>query len=576
MSKRILVLLLAVLLVAGLPLTTAGAETGMQPMASPPDSSPSISPSYTDGVLSIESTRTYLGMASSYNNGYQPPVGDGRTIIILPLKANPGEVDGNTMTFSIDLGSPADSPFDFRNYGNKTVQGDVVNFPGEAIFLADYTLPLAGGRINGSYPVTITASYTSGGVDMTQSFTVYVKITDGIDPNATPTPEPTPPSGGDGTTSQPKVIVSNYTISPELVYAGELFTVNVHLKNTSQKTAVKNIAVTYTSETTDMLPGEGTNTAYIESIGKDSMQDFTFSMEARADAKAGPQKIDLSITYEDNKNNPYTATDVVTVQVCQRIRLEYDPPTFPAQVYMGDSMSASLNLYNMGKNTLYNVSVVLDVPGIIPESSAFLGNMESGIAKTADIYASVMMSSSGMGMDEFGEGELSPEDMPAEMEMTEPEAFAGGQPMAVAVSQAEPAPAGAVAIIGGSDGPTNVYTEGGDPLPGDEPEDGASVDMPEEVYPGPVEGNFVVTYEDEYGDAYELTVPVSTELMEMPVYEEMYPEDFEEEPSAGFPWWGWIVIAGAAVAVVVPLIVNSRRKKRRQELLEDIGDDDIY
>ena len=83
-----------------------------------------------------------------------------------------------------------------------------------------------------------------------QEFTVFVKITDGsgpADPGGEPSSEPTPDEpavdpgtgggsggggGGGGTASQPKVIISNYTISPDPVNAGEHFTVDVTLTNT--------------------------------------------------------------------------------------------------------------------------------------------------------------------------------------------------------------------------------------------------------------------------------------------------------------------------------------------------------
>ena len=55
------------------------------------------------------------------------------------------------------------------------------------------------------------------------------------------------------------------------------------------------------------------------------------------------------------------------------------------------------------------------------------------------------------------------------------------------------------------------------------------------VQPGPVEGNFVVTYEDEYGEEYEMKVPVETVLTPMPDYGGMDPgEELPPEEPAGF------------------------------------------
>jgi hypothetical protein len=71
------------------------------------------------------------------------------------------------------------------------------------------------------------------------------------------------------------------------------------------------------------------------------------------------------------------------------MRLVSDPPKFPLSLYIGDTAQTSLNLYNKGKNTLYNVTVNIEMEGIYPESSAFVGNLESGVSKTADLYAGV-------------------------------------------------------------------------------------------------------------------------------------------------------------------------------------------
>lgn len=359
-----------------------------------------------------------------------------------------------------------------------------------------YYLPLAWPRENGTYSVPISITYTdTTGYNVTQTFDINVIITDGPQPTPEPTITPTPI---EDPVSQPKVILSNYIITPDPVYAGETFTAICTLKNTSEKMSVKNLTVIYRGQTTDLMPEEGANTSFIESISPGASEQFTFKMEARADSTAGPQKISLDISYEDSKTNSYNVTDEITVQVRQHIRLTNDQPTFPNTAYIGDSIQASLNLYNKGKNTLYNVTVDLDVPGIYPESSAFLGNMESGSSKTADIYAMV-------GVD----------------------------------------PTGAESVEGGH------YS-----------------------------GNFLVSYEDEYGEEAVIEVPVELDIMEAadpgewdPSYED--PDLYEPEDQGGLPWWVWLIIAGGAAIVVIAIVVNRRKKKRERELLEEMDDNDI-
>lgn len=511
-----------------------------------------------NGALQIDSAHQYLNadgtplMEKTYSEGYTPTVANGYASIVLPLIPVSGAKINGAINTSIDLGDTSASPFVIKNYDRKfSLEQNKVNGGTVPSYLIQYDLQLSESRANGVYPVVITTSYAlTDGTTMTQTFTVFVTISDVAPP--APEPEPTDPGGGGGgggVTSQPKVIVSNYTISPDPVNAGEKFTVNVTLENTSKSQTVKNITVTFKSQTTDLMPGDNTNTAYIEKIAAKKTESFSFSMAARADAKAGPQKIDIAIAYEDSQAAQLTAADEISVEVHQKIRLEYDPPKFPTQVYMGDTTSAQLNLYNKGKNTLYNVTVTLDVPGLTPESSAFLGNMESGTAKTADIYAAVAADpNAGMGGVMDGTGADSGMVGDAEGFMIVEEGMAGRE-----------------------------KEDGGEPMIDETQPGGFEPDAfgPDTIQPGPVEGNFVVTYEDEYGEQYEILVPVETELVPMPDYGggDMIP--IEPEPE-GFPWWGWVIIAGGAAAAVIIIVVVRKKKKRAQELSEEIDDDDLY
>ena len=231
-----------------------------------------------NGALQIDSTHQYLNddgtpkMEKTYREGYTPTVANGYANIVLPLvPVNNAKIKNSTINTSINLGDTSASPFVIKNYdrtftsGSHKVTGGTMDS-----FLVEYNLQLSESRANGVYPVVISTSYfLDDGTQMTQDFTVFVTISDV--PAPAPEPEPTDPGGGGGggggVTSQPKVIVSNYTISPDPVNAGEKFTVNVTLENTSKSQAVKNITVTFKSQTTDLMPGDNTNTAYIEKIG---------------------------------------------------------------------------------------------------------------------------------------------------------------------------------------------------------------------------------------------------------------------------------------------------------------------
>lgn len=340
--------------------------------------------------LVIDNANIYSGMTKSYASGYVPIVKDGKVTIVLPLIYQGTEgVDGNTITVKPDLGATTGSPFVFRNYEMNVVQAEnTINGTGATIssYLVKFALPLAKGRANGVYPVTINTKFNSGATgEVSQSFKVFVTITDGIDPNATPVPVPTPRP--EAPRPQPKIIVSKYDIKQDVVTAGEPFDVLVTLLNTEDHWHTKNIKVTYKGETSDILSNASTNTFFINEIENEETYDIMLKLKTRLGAEPRPQKVLITIEYEDSKRTSYVVNEEIIVEVRQPLRLELDEINIPSNVNAGDSLPISMNVYNMGKSKLCNVLCTLEMKGVIPDGSAFLGNMDSGTNGKAEIYA---------------------------------------------------------------------------------------------------------------------------------------------------------------------------------------------
>lgn len=512
------------------------------------------------GIFSIDGTYTSEDMNAAYMDGYLPATIDGRLHVVLPLLAST-DVDGQVIYCDLDLGSAQDSPFSYTNYDSIPVRP--LNEENPDLYVARFALPLKSGRENGVYTLGVTIRYRADGRECMQVFHISFLVWDGAEgpeePGASEEPDE-PLSGGDtpsysdpdwggdasggtpsgGTTpggeavpSEPKVIMSACSVDPAVCPAGGTFTVTCVLHNTSKKSAVSNMVATYKSQTNDLIPEGGSSTSYIESIGKDGTAQITFRMQAAETAASGPQKIDLALAYEGPDGSSYTAADEITVLVQQRIRLEYDRPDLPAEVFVGESFNASLNLYNKGRSTLYNVTVSLDVPGVLPDGSVFAGNLESGGSKTADIYAQVT-----------------------------------GLPESVQPDAAEFPDAGDVIgeIVWDAQMARAVDAEN------------ASYDADGAGGPGSVSGEFIITYEDEFGTAYTEPVPVELEILAPqpgPIPED-WDEPVDKEDEESFPWWGWLLIGGGAAGAGAGAAVHHKRKKRARELEEEIDGDDLY
>lgn len=171
--------------------------------------------------------------------------------------------------------------------------------------------------------------------------------------------------------------------------AGKEFKLSVKLKNTNEKQKMSNVKVTVEGETTDIIPVDKTNSFYFKNIGKKSSVSINIKMMAQQTAEPKPQKITFHVDYEGSGGTAYTSDESIVVQITQPIRLEFDEPEIPSEVNAGDTISLAVNAMNMGRGTVYNVRAEVDAPGLIPEGSAFLGNLESGASKSGDMYVFV-------------------------------------------------------------------------------------------------------------------------------------------------------------------------------------------
>lgn len=399
------------LLIALLMLLCVGNATALAADSETPSGAEAAEKS-ADVSMSIDNKNLYDGMDKTYSHGYMPTVANNTARIVLPLLAS-DEIKNNAVNVTVDLGDPSSAPFEFKNY-DKTIKLSEHSVNGgksaTSAYVIDLTLPLAENRTNGRYPVTINVKGKSAdGAQFSQAYILYVTINDvtpsepagGDEPGGGDDYVPSGggddyvPSGGDGgsgseeAATQPKVMISGYTVNPSPVEAGKKFKLSVKLQNTNEKQAMKNVKVTINGESTDIICVDKTNSFYFNKIGTKSSVAINTKMLVQQTTEPKPQKVILSIEYEGKDGAAYTSEESIVIQVKQPVRLEYDEPDIPDTVNAGDTMSLSFNVMNMGRGTVYNVRAELEAPGLIPEGSAFLGNLESGASKKEDMYVFV-------------------------------------------------------------------------------------------------------------------------------------------------------------------------------------------
>lgn len=334
--------------------------------------------------LAIDNVNVYKDMNKSYEDGYSPAVKEGKATIILPLVAVPGgAIQGDIITATPGLGDPSSSPFKYNNY-QKTVSlepNEVTQKDGSiavrSSYLVVFDLELSPNRVNGVYPVTIEITATAtDGTPVQQSFTTYVTV-DGKNPNSNePTKKPV---------SQPKIIVSGYSMNPSPAMTGNDFTATITLRNTSEKQSVQNMSVTVSCDSSNFVLQNESNVIYIGKLAKGAETDIEVTYKTDLDTQPQRYNITLNIEYDNSDAQTLSSSGTIPVEISQPLRVEMETPKIPESVNAGDTMPLSFQIMNMGRGKVYNVRIKLSAPGLIPAETEFIGNMEPGTAMPGEM-----------------------------------------------------------------------------------------------------------------------------------------------------------------------------------------------
>jgi hypothetical protein len=176
----------------------------------------------------------------------------------------------------------------------------------------------------------------------------------------------------------PRIIIDNYSMDPFPVNAGADFKLKMSFLNTSKTVDVSNIKVTVTSDDGTFTPTDSGNTFYLESIPSSRNVEREMLLHVKPDAEQKSYMLSVNFEYEDNKGNPYTAKETMSVRVLQNPRLVVSDISLMPEVFVGQPVSVYLDFYNMGKSTLYNLMVKVEGDFQGQGLSYYVGNFEPG------------------------------------------------------------------------------------------------------------------------------------------------------------------------------------------------------
>lgn len=363
-------------------------------------------PMMAGGALKIDDANIYHGMERAYKDGYVPAVSGNTAEIVVPLKTD-DTAEFDSVTVSLNLGGTENTPFVYKNY-QKTFYKTVEKINGgnetSEVFLVSFSLELLQDRYNGTYPIDVQVSYGKGVSEMSQSFIVYVGIADGKDLEDENAAEAVVAETEEKPTSQPIIMISKSSVEPEKVSAGDDFEVKAVLKNTSKIKDIQNMSVTVTWSSEDIVLLEDSNMFYIDYIGREQTKEMVFKCRAGGKTADGRYEMKLDMSYDNTKAETLTSSGSIQVEITQPMKVELEVGEIPEEINAGDSLSVALQVMNLGRGSIYNARCNIEVPGLIADTSAFIGNMEGGSAAegTLKLFAGTKQMNSELEGEQYG------------------------------------------------------------------------------------------------------------------------------------------------------------------------------
>ena len=195
-------------------------------------------------------------------------------------------------------------------------------------------------------------------------------------------------SGGTAETkpdAAPRILVETCEISPQEYRAGDRVDVRLVLRNTSKKKTLRNIRLTFTSNTGEVLPVDAAPDRYIERMSVGGSTEEILKLTIIETAAAVSQPITLSMEYEDNDGTAYTSTEVIYLTLTTETDLRLDSPVVPVSMEAMTGQEITMNLFNVGTAKVKNVMCSIEMDGIVPKGSTFVGDVDPNETKQAVI-----------------------------------------------------------------------------------------------------------------------------------------------------------------------------------------------
>ena len=361
-----------------------------------------------NSTVAAGDTASYLFLADNFTI---PTVKYGETVTIPLPVINYSDAQLTDVVINPNMESVAtdDFPFEIQNSGYTQLIKAIPPYNPDKDILSlrqdlVYTFTVRQDVKTGYYPVKFDVLYTRNNATVKGSITTYVNVIGKPEYGTKGQNKPEDEDEKDKFVAQPRIIVTGFETNPADVYAGDTFTVYIHVKNTSTDMPVKNVlfdmqAAVEGSDKTNtysaFLPTSGSSSVYMDSIKPGEQKDIAIEMTAKADLAQKPYVLQVNMKYDYDKTANVTDTASVSIPIKQESKFDTSTADVaPSDTTVGSQSNVMFSIYNTGKTTLYNLQVKFK-NDYVEGGEAFIGNLESGQTGNVDTMVTATAANSG-------------------------------------------------------------------------------------------------------------------------------------------------------------------------------------
>lgn len=308
-----------------------------------------------DEAFTLDEAVVIDGMnGRSWAQGYEPTESSGTLTLCLPLRS---ETARGSVTAELLPESLAASPFKAQ-----TMKATFSATSG--VYPVKLKLKLLDDYENGEYPILVRVTGKNAeGAALQTDFPMTLVLRGGSMPAVSPRP-----------------VLSDVSGALNLGEDGEL---HLTLTNPAEHASLTSMMLTVTDTTGDVLM-TGSDKLPLPDLKAGESAAVTVPVHVRPVASVTLHSLTFTITYQA-LGMPGTWTESFTLPMQQEIRLEQGSVQMAQSIIQSEMNTVSWPLMNMGKGTLSNVLVTLELPNVTTKQSVLVGTLAPGETKQAKL-----------------------------------------------------------------------------------------------------------------------------------------------------------------------------------------------